>query len=56
MPRGGLEPESFSEHLLEFDTCSKPLGHHGWLCLTIVYFISNYCLFPFQHRGGGGRG
>ena len=29
MLRAGFKPGSLSEHLLEFDTCSKPLGHHG---------------------------
>ena len=31
MPRAGFEPGSLSEHLLEFDTRSKLLGHHGRL-------------------------
>ena len=29
MPPVGFEPGSLSERLLEFDTRSKPLGHHG---------------------------
>ena len=28
-PQVGFEPGSLSEHLLEFDACSKPLGHQG---------------------------
>ena len=28
-PEQGFEPGSSSESLFEFDTCSKPLGHHG---------------------------
>ena len=29
MPQAGFEPGSLSERLLEFDTRSKLLGHHG---------------------------
>ena len=29
MPRAGFEPGSLSDRLLEFDTRSEPLGHHG---------------------------
>ena len=29
MPQAGFEQGSLTEHLLEFDTSSKPHGHHG---------------------------
>ena len=42
-PDRGFEPGSSSECLLEFDTCSKPLGHHGQLYYLIyhteIFFI-----------------
>ena len=31
MPEAGFKPGSLSECLLEFDTRSNPLGHHGRL-------------------------
>ena len=36
MPRAGFEPGSLSERLLEFDTRSKQLGHHGRLSNTLI--------------------
>ena len=35
-PEQGFKPGSSSECLLEFDTRSKPLGHHGRLVFTII--------------------
>ena len=35
-PEQGFKPGSSSECLLEFDTRSKPLSHHGRLYLRVI--------------------
>ena len=36
MPRAEFDPGCLSEHLLEFDTRSKPLDHHGRFLETVI--------------------
>ena len=36
MPQAGYKPGSLSEHLLELDALSKPLGHHGRFLLVFT--------------------
>ena len=45
-PERGFEPWSSSECLLEFDTRSKPLGHHGRFCCS--NFANTIFLFHFS--------
>ena len=40
-PEQGIKPRCSSECLLEFDTSSKPLGHHGRLLMTVVSKIND---------------
>ena len=53
MPRGGFKPAgASSERLLEFDTCSNPLGHHGrlnytFLKITFLVDQSTWTTFSF---------
>ena len=44
MSQAGFEPGSSREGLLEFDTYSKPLGHHGRLDSVFVYKDLNMTL------------
>ena len=41
-PEWGFKPGSLSEFLLEFDTCSKLLGHHAGLRNKV--FLSKFFL------------
>ena len=48
MPQAGLN-QGFDECLLEFDTCSNPLKHHGWIFLTFIFKFTWYgsCYYLF---------
>ena len=48
MPLAGFEPGSLSERLLEFDTRSKPLGHHGRFYPTATYFKEKFLTQLFE--------
>ena len=51
-PRAGFEPGSSSECLLEFDTRSKPLGHHSrfFLPMFISYQMGPNLFSSFQEK------
>ena len=49
VPSGILTGAS-SECLLEFDTGSNPLGHHGWICSH--GYCTQFCsILPFEGQG-----
>ena len=60
-PEQGFKPVSSSECLLEFDTHSKPLGHHGRFYVNIIiirsvqysggYVIKTSLEFEWSNRG-----
>ena len=49
-PEQGFKPGSSSECLLEFDTRSKPLGHHGRLSVLGSFAFS--VIWPFFQSSG----
>ena len=61
-PEQGFKLGSLSECLLEFDTCSKLLGHHsrlqsslktplkqGWFLFPDLFLLVKYCFIIFIH-------
>ena len=45
MPQAEFEPGSLSECLIEFDTRSKPLGHHGQFLIAVVHILKSAFVF-----------
>ena len=44
-PERGFKPGSSSECLIEFDTRSKPLGHHGQFLIAVVHILKSAFVF-----------